>query len=58
MSHFMISFDPCFVHFKNTACLVPPQQIQIDIIIPGMSNCYILVIFTSLMCHRSKRYHI
>lgn len=43
MSHFMISFDPYFVHFKNTACLVPPQQFQIDIFIPGSETicCHI-----------------
>lgn len=36
MSHFMLFTRPMFLYtFRNTACLVPPQQFHIDIFIPG-----------------------
>lgn len=48
---------------RNTACLVPPQQFQIDILIPGseiveLSVAVFGVIFSSPKCNRSKWYHI
>jgi len=60
----MISYDPYFVHLKkHAACLVPPQQFQIDIFIPGseidqLSGVVFGVIFSSPKCKRIKWYHI